>query len=134
MCVCVCVCRCEPLDLFPDWLRPLHKLTMEMLAQEKLLYSGASCRSAEGVAEAANFSICFSLNGGNYWELPIVPDCSLEEGGGGVLSWALLSAAPCRQCGEVTEGWSGLGSHRMESGEPRIPAGGAGPIGPSEVT
>ena len=40
--VCVCVCRCEPLDLFPDWLRPLHRLTMEMLAQEKCFYSGAS--------------------------------------------------------------------------------------------
>ena len=73
---------------------------------------------------AANFGICLSLNGGNYWELPIVPDCSLEEREKGErLSWALLSTAPCRQCGKVTEGWSRLGSNRMESGDPRITAG-----------
>lgn len=75
--------HCEPLHLFPDWLRPLHRLTMEMLAQEKRLYSGALCESAEGVAAAANFRICLSLNGGNCWELPMFQIVAWKRGGGG---------------------------------------------------
>lgn len=101
--------HCEPLHLFPDWLRPLHRLTMEMLAQEKRLYSGAWCESAEGVVAAANFRICLSLNGGNCWELPVFQIVAWKRGGGGAVTGS-AEHLPTRQHGEVTAGWSWLGS------------------------
>ena len=52
------------------WAELPHRLTMEMLALEKRLYSGASRSSVEGVATAANFGTCLS-EWGDCWELSV---------------------------------------------------------------
>ena len=81
------------------WAELPHRLTMEMLALEKRLYSGASHSSVEGVVTAANSGTCLSLNG------VIAESCQCsrlfpgrKRGRKEGMLWTLLRAACCRQC------------------------------------
>lgn len=97
----VILSTCSPVAELP------HRLTMEMLALEKRLYSGASRSSVEGVATAANFRTWLVFE----WRrlgVVSVPDCSPGRKRGGRRG-CRGSAERCPLQAEVTEGAS-LGS------------------------
>ena len=109
------------------WAELPHRLTMEMLALEKCLYSGASRSSVEGVAAAANFGTCLSLNGviaGSYQCFRLFPG----RGGGRRGCLGSAERCPLQAVSEVTEGALAGKPGRVRI--PGIPAAGLGQKGP----